>query len=46
MKNPTDPEELANIFNKKHKEHMDDPLFHLIRSNTLKPTPEIGRAHV
>lgn len=39
MKNPTDPEELANIFNKKHKEHMDDPLFHLIRSNTLKPTP-------
>lgn len=38
MKNPTDPEELANIFNKKHKEHMDDPLFHLIRSNTLKPT--------
>ena len=36
MKNPTDPEELANIFNKKHKEHMDDPL---IRSNTLKPTP-------
>ena len=39
MKNPTDPEELAIIFNKKHKEHMDDPLFHLIRSNTLKPTP-------
>ena len=39
MKNPTDPEELANIFNKKHKEHMDDPLFHLIRSNTLKSTP-------
>ncbi len=25
MKNPTDHEELANIFNKKHKEHMDDP---------------------
>ncbi|MEK8924806.1 DUF4049 domain-containing protein [Escherichia coli] len=38
MKNPTDPEELANIFNKKHKEHMDDPLFHLIRSNIMKPT--------
>ncbi|HDT4659275.1 TPA: YhiJ/YhiL family protein, partial [Escherichia coli] len=39
MKNPTDPEELANIFNKKHKEHMNDPLLHLIRSNIMKPTP-------
>ncbi|EFJ9403274.1 DUF4049 domain-containing protein [Escherichia coli] len=38
MKNPTDPEELANIFNKKHKEHMNDPLLHLIRSNIMKPT--------
>ncbi|HFR0710370.1 TPA: DUF4049 domain-containing protein, partial [Shigella sonnei] len=24
MKDPIDPEELANIFNKKHKQHMDD----------------------
>lgn len=39
MKNPTDPEELAYIFNKKHKQHMDDHLFHLIRSNTMAPTP-------
>lgn len=39
MKNPTDPEELAYIFNKKHKQHMDDHLFHLIRINTMEPTP-------
>ncbi|EDU35557.1 conserved hypothetical protein [Escherichia coli O157:H7 str. EC4042] len=39
MKNPTDLEELAYIFNKKHKQHMDDHLFHLIRSNTMAPTP-------
>ncbi|HDV1397276.1 TPA: DUF4049 domain-containing protein [Escherichia coli] len=39
MKNPTDPEALAYIFNKKHKQHMDDHLFHLIRSNTMAPTP-------
>ena len=39
MKNPTDPEELAYIFNKKHKQHMDDHLFHLIRSNAMVPTP-------
>ncbi len=39
MKNPTNPEELAYIFNKKHKQHMDDHLFHLIRSNTMAPTP-------
>lgn len=39
MKNPTDSEELAYIFNKKHKQHMDDHLFHLIRSNTMAPTP-------
>ncbi len=39
MKNPTDPEELANIFNKKHKEHMDDRFIHLIRSNAIASTP-------
>ncbi|HFR1797065.1 TPA: DUF4049 domain-containing protein, partial [Shigella flexneri] len=39
MKDPIDPEELANIFNKKHKQHMDDHLLHLIRSNAIAPTP-------
>ncbi|EFB1486846.1 DUF4049 domain-containing protein [Escherichia coli] len=39
MKNPTDPEELANIFNKKHKEHMDDRFIHLIISNAIASTP-------
>lgn len=39
MKDPIDPEELANIFNKKHKQHMDDRLIHLIRSNAIASTP-------
>ncbi|EFQ0339753.1 DUF4049 domain-containing protein [Shigella sonnei] len=39
MKDPIDPEELANIFNKKHKQHMDDRLIHLIRSNAVASTP-------
>ncbi|EFW4069179.1 DUF4049 domain-containing protein, partial [Shigella flexneri] len=39
MKDPIDPEELANICNKKHKQHMDDHLLHLIRSNAIAPTP-------
>lgn len=39
IKNPTNPKKLANIFNKKHKKHINNPLFHLIQSNTLKPTP-------
>lgn len=38
MKDPIDPEELANIFNKKHKQHMDDRLIHLIRSNAIAST--------
>lgn len=36
MKNFIDFEELVNIFNKKHKEYMDDFLFYLIWSNILK----------
>ncbi|HFM3662555.1 TPA: DUF4049 domain-containing protein, partial [Escherichia coli] len=28
-----------NIFNKKHKQHMDDRLIHLIRSNAIASTP-------
>lgn len=39
MKDPIDPEELANIFNKKNKQHMDDRLIHLIRSNAIASTP-------
>ncbi|EGE1875664.1 hypothetical protein DL960_19785 [Escherichia coli] len=39
MKDPIDPEELANIFNKKYKQHMDDRLIHLIRSNAIASTP-------
>lgn len=39
MKDPIDPEELANIFNKKHKQHMGDRLIHLIRSNAIASTP-------
>ncbi|HEB0510805.1 TPA: DUF4049 domain-containing protein [Escherichia coli] len=39
MKDPIDPEELANIFNKKHKQHMDDRLIYLIRSNAIASTP-------